>query len=222
VLCLRESAEITLIDGEHRAGQRVRGYSWVITSAAAQAATKAHIDRLRALCVGPPAPPFAIILSDSGQTHQLYRGAVNHDRSRVVVTLEAERVEYNPADLAGLLAVAGKYAAATGKPALSEPISAHGAMKVIGRYRDGESILEAWNNRWSTPPGRLAAWLCPNREACDEEYPSDVEPIPPPDPGHRGVPAQAGGAGGPARPAGRRGRAGEPQAGRQPTLFDLG
>jgi hypothetical protein len=178
VLCLREGAEIELVDGGRRAGQRMRGYSWVVGAGRAVAATKAHLGALRGACLRPPPPPFAIVLSDSGQTHQLYRGVVNHASDPVVVTLEAERIDYRPADLARLLAVAARYCAAAGKPALSEPVSARGAIATIGRCRDGEAIVETWGRAWGTPIGRLCAWLTPNRESCAKEYPADAEDRP--------------------------------------------
>lgn len=179
VLALREDAEIVMIDGVRRRVTKgcMRAFSWVVMADRAVAASKAHLDRLRALCLDPPPPPWAIVLSDSGQKHLLYRGVVNHDPgSPFVVTLEAERIAYRPDDLADLLAVAGRYCAATGKPALSEPIAARAGMAVLGRYPDlGESILDAWGRAWSTPIGRLAAWLCPAKDRCIEEYPSDAK-----------------------------------------------
>lgn len=174
VLCLRESADIALIDGVHRPSQKVRGYSWIITATSVHAATKAHLAEFRRLCLDPPEPPFAFVLSDSGQTHQLYRGAVNHARDPIVVTLEAERIAFRPTELASLLRIAGHVAAAIGKPALAEPMNPRIALKVFERYRDAESLITLWGRAWSTPLGRLAAWLCPSKESCEKEYPADA------------------------------------------------
>lgn len=171
VLALREDAEITLLDGETRAGQKVRGYSWVVTATSALAATKAHLGRLRALCLEPPEPPFALVLSDSGQTHQLYRGVVCRSRERVAVTLEAEPIGYRPRDLRRALDLAGGVAAATGKPALREPLSHNSAMRVLAYHGPGEeALIEAWHAIHTSPIGRLAAWLCPAKEECGREY----------------------------------------------------
>lgn len=166
-----------MIDGTVRRVPKgcMRAFSWIVTRDRAVAASKAHLDRLRAVCLAPPEPPFAIVLSDSGQTHQLYRGVVNHGGEPVVVTLEAERIAYRESDLAGILRVAARYCAATGKPALGEPVQAVGAMKVIERYRDGEAVVASWERVWSTPLGRLGAWLSPNKQACEQEYPADAE-----------------------------------------------
>jgi hypothetical protein len=184
VLCLRESAEITLIDGEIRRGQKVRGYSWVVTANSALAATKAHLEQLRALCLDPPEPPFAIVLTDSGQTHQLYRGTVNHSREVVTVTLEAEpvtyragqRVFYRPDELAPRLDLCGRLIAATGKPALREPITQRFALAVMERYCDGEALLNLWTRVREQPLSRLAAWISPAKETCLNVYPSDFAP----------------------------------------------
>lgn len=170
VLCLRESCRIPMLGGAHREDQRMRGYSWVITSRSMKAATKADILALARLCLDPPAPPFAIVLSDSGQTHQLYRGRVNHDSRPVTVTLEAEPIGYRPIALARALDVAGRICAATGKLALLEPIGSNRAIAVMERYRGGEHLLSEWSRLWSTGLGRLAAWLTPKKEICQNEY----------------------------------------------------
>lgn len=173
VLCLRESADIVLIDGQLRSGQMMRGYSWVINSTSAKAATKAHVAVLRSICLDPPEPPFAICLSDSGQKHLLYRGAVNHARDPVVVTLEGERVEYCSLSLAARLTLCGKLISATGKPALRESVNARFATAVLGRFRDGESVLTEWIRVREQPLSRLAAWLAPPKEESAREYPCD-------------------------------------------------
>lgn len=170
VLCLRESCTIRLLDGTIRPDQRMRGYSWVVDRAGATAATKAHINRLREICVAPPEPPFAIILSDSGQTHQLYRGRVNHSPLPIVATLEAEPITYRPAGLLDALGIAGRICAAGGKPSLSAPIPRNRAIAVVERYRDGERLLIEWSHLWSTGLGRLAAWLTPKKEVCESAY----------------------------------------------------
>lgn len=175
VLCLRESTELTLIDGEQRDGQKVRGYSWLLTRSRAVAMTRSHATQIRALCLSPPRPPYALVITDSGQTHQLYRGRVNHAKYPVTVSLEAELITYYPSALAELLPIAGRIAAATGKPCLSQPLTPVMGMRVIERYRDGESIVHQWTRHGSTGIGRLAAWLTPRKENSANDYPSDIE-----------------------------------------------
>lgn len=219
VLCLREDTGIVQIDREHREHQRMRGYSWVITESSAVAATKAHIDRLRLLCLDPLEPPFAIVITDSGQTHQLYRGVVCRSRELVTVTLEGEPVMFRPEQLARALITAGKIAAATGKPALKEPISYATAMRVLAYHAtDGESLLDDWQAIGESPLGRLAAWLCPNKETCALEYPATAADTLG-STRHGGVPPETGGTGGPER-KGRGAGTGDRQGDRQPLLFD--
>ena len=174
VLCLRESCDVPLCDGTVRpvAKAAMRAWSWVVAPAKATAASKAHLDWLRSVCLDQPQPPFAICLSDSGQKHLLYRGVVCHDRENFVVTLEGLRVAYRPEDLSALLNNAGRLCAATGKPALSEPPDARLGMAYLERYPDGENDLETWCQEWQSPLGRLAGWLCPARERCRELYPA--------------------------------------------------
>lgn len=180
-LSLSDAADITMIDGATRTAQKVRGYSWVLTPTVAWAATKAHREVLLGLCLDPPEPPFALILSDSGQTHQVYRGVVNRDRSIVTATLEGapisyragERPSYQADELASRVALCARLAAATGKPALSGPIDASFAIRVMQYWRDGSALLALWSQKRQEPVTRLAVWLTPSKEECIRDYPSD-------------------------------------------------
>lgn len=185
VLCFRDTCEINQIDGVRRFVTRgaMRAFSWVITTNRALSASKAHIAQLRAVCLAPPDPPFAIVLSDSGQTHQLYRGVVNHDspsangshpNTPIVVTLEAQRITYRATELVARLNLCGRLISATGKPALAEPITARFATAVMDRFRDGELLVREWETRREEPLSRLALWLSGSRDQCQLEYPSDV------------------------------------------------
>ena len=151
----------------------MRGYSWVITATTAKAATKADLVALRTICLSPPAPPFAIVLSDSGQTHQLYRGRVNHAADPITITLESEPIAYRHEQLVAALELAGRVCAVGGKRALSEPMSPNRAIAIIERYRGGERVADDWSHTWSTGLGRLAAWLTPKKEVCQHEFPQD-------------------------------------------------
>ncbi len=192
VLCLREDAEIVQLDGECRSSQMMRGYSWLCRPGDCLAGTKRHIEQWRSLCLNPPEPPFAIVLSDSGQKHLLYRGVVNHSRDQITVTLEGDPVSFKPDQLREALLVSTKIAAATGKPALSEPINFGIANRVMGYFQEGEAILDAWGRLSGSPLARLAAWLTPNKEVSASVYPSDIAPVIH-DAGHGGVPAKTGG-----------------------------
>lgn len=175
VLALREDCTLTTINGEvrHVPKGAMRAFSWVITAHEAKAASKTHMDALRTCCLDPPEPPFAVVLSDSGKTHQIYRGVVNHSRSPLIVTLEGEPITFEPLRLKHAIEIASHVAAAAGKPVLSEPsFPDWAARKVIELYVDGEMIVGYWISCSRSPLGRLAAWLTPRKEICLNEYPT--------------------------------------------------
>jgi len=211
VLCLREDADIELIDGVKRAGQKVRCYSWVVAGGRAIAATKAHLTHLRALCLEPPEPPFAIVLSESGQKHLLYRGAVCRSREVVTVTLEEERVTYRVPELRDRLDLVGRLVAATGKPALAEPPNVRFGMAVLDRFPEsGEQLLMTWESVREEPLSRLAAFLSASKEVCGNQYPAE----------HRlsGVPEAARGPGRPGPAVGGGSERGDEAARQLPLL----
>jgi CRISPR type IV-associated protein Csf1 len=167
---MQEKATIGLIDGDARAGQKVRGYSWVITQDARYAATKAHRERLLAVCDEPPEPPFVICLTDSGQKHLLYRAVVNASRDVVTVSLELELVTYRPSELVERLELCKRVCAATGKPAMQSSMSPQSLMRIVEHY-ESEEILAAWLGCCNESLTRLATWLCPAKAECEVEYP---------------------------------------------------
>ena len=231
VLCLRESCDLIQITGEPRNVRvaAMRAFSWLVTADQSRAGSKAHLAELRAVALNPPPVPWALVLSDSGQKHLLYRGVVNHDGPPWVVTLEGERVSYSPSELSCRMILCGQLIAATGKPALAEPVTIRLASSVIGRYRDGELLVENWNRVRTEPLSRLAAWLSPKKELCEHEYPGDIVaeskpigrtiPIVTPDPGHGSVPPQTRGPGR-SGSGGRHDREARRPRDRQSLLFD--
>ena len=168
-----ERSTIRLLDGTIRESQRVRCYSWVITATSAIAATKSHRAQLLSLCLNPPEPPFVICLADSGQKHLLYRAPVCRDRSRIVVSLEGVPVWYYAPELADRVQLCKAMAAVVGKPALSEPLPASLAMRVVDRY-DSDEFLDRWLKLRQDPLTALAIWLCPPKEECEREFPGNV------------------------------------------------
>lgn len=187
ILCLREDAVVPYHDGERRHVTKAatRMHSWVITETRAVGATKAHMGWLRERCLAPPPPPYAIVLTDSGQKHLLYRGVVCRSAEVATVTLEETRIDYRPADLAVRLQMCKRLVAATGKPALAEPPGNRMLMAVVGRYPDGEELAATWQARWCEPLSRLAAWLSPGKEEVLREQSGDGAGD-----GHGGVPAE--------------------------------
>lgn len=195
VLCLREAADIPLIDGTTRYVSKcaMRAWSWIVTNDRVIAASKAHLRQLRNLCLqGPDGDgPWAIVLNDSGKKQLLYRGAVNQSRAEPwTVTLETERVTYRREQLKDRLALTTRLIAATGKPALAEPVSVRFALSVFDYFLDGESLVHEWSRVQDQPLSRLAAWLSPKKEDAQREYPRE-QPGPTPRPGSAG-PARDG------------------------------
>lgn len=177
VLCMDEDCDLTFVDGstKHIARNAKRMHSWIVTRQSTLAANKSHLARLRELCVSPPEPPYAIVLSDSGKRHLLYRGAVVHSAEHATVTLEFERVDYQTSVLIDLLGITGRISAAAGKPSLTDrPLSLFAARNTIERYRSGEMIIAAWDRERNSPLGRLARWLTPKKEDSEVEYPFDL------------------------------------------------
>lgn len=167
VLATRESVEL---DGYDKP-QRMRSMSWVITSASARHYSKGRIADLRAVLLDPPEPPFSLVLAVSGQKHIIYLSPVNQTRGVVTVQFELERVTYRPAALAERIRLCTQIAAATGKPALSEPPTASLAVRLAQYYGGDIEPLMIWFDQWQSPLSRLAAYLTPRKEDCVLEYP---------------------------------------------------
>lgn len=161
VSCLVEDADLTTHDGQQRTGQKIRGYSWVLTESRAVAATKADREFLRATCWVPPDQPYCIVISDSGQKHLLYRAPVNWSRDRVTVLLETERVTYAPWELERRIATCLVLIALTGKPALSEGFNRRQRMDIVAA--EGEAALRHWDAVCGEPLTRMAIWLSPGK-----------------------------------------------------------
>lgn len=164
-----EKRSIVMIDGVMRDGQKTRGYSWVIAGYGRRAATKSHREQLLQICLNPPDPPFVICISDSGQKHLLYRASVNRSRNVITVSLEGELISYQPAQLLERLELCKMVCAATGKPALKERLEPQAQMRVV-EYYETEEVLSQWLACCFDPVTRLAAWLCPHKSECENEY----------------------------------------------------
>lgn len=170
VAAMAEKAMIT-IDGEQRSGQKVRGYSWIITRDGARACTKAHRELLLATCISPPEPPFVICIADSGQKHLLYRCPINISRESVRVCLEGDAIRFRPAELAARQRLCRQVCAAIGKPMLSETLTINDQVRVAEYFGD-TIVLDEWLAVQRDPLSKLAAWLCPRKEDCTNAFPA--------------------------------------------------
>lgn len=166
---------MVMIDGtvkirENARGMQPRMYSWVLTESGKVAATKAHVSLLREAVLDPPDPPFSIILSDSGQKQLIFRAPVAMDQHRFPVLLEDEVIEVDPEELEARIALAGPVVAALGKPALQGEVGISSYIR-YAEYHGNTEGLEAWLAVREHPLSRLAAWLSPNKEDSQREYP---------------------------------------------------
>lgn len=160
----REQADIRLPNMECRVGQKVRGYSWVITETSRIAATKAHREFLFETILNPPEPPFAIVITDSGQKHLIYRSVVNWDQNHFVVGLETEHIQVDRSKVVERMELVRSVCAVVGKPALTERMSAHAGMMLFETL--GQEVMDRWFAVKSDPLTRLVVWLCAKKDEC--------------------------------------------------------
>lgn len=176
------SADMPMLDGTIKAFTTPRGmaprlYSWLLTAFERLAFTKAHIPLIRDILTDSaklPEPPFAVVLSDSGQKQLIFRAPVAHERTAFPILLEDGQIVVEPIELARRIAITAPIVAATGKPALKEApsIATWIAMQTYhgGDARAPFEALEEWERIRVQPLSRLAAWLAPNKEEAQNIY----------------------------------------------------
>jgi hypothetical protein len=169
IVAFDENATVTLLCGDVRVEQKTRLYSWIVYGGKRYAATKAHRAQIAELCMNPPAPPYVISLADSGQRQLLYRAKVCTDRVHATVSLEGDSIAYRPEQLEQRLKLMKQVCVATGKPALLDTITPQTGMRVIDYYGD-DIVFSEWQKTQSESLTRLAAWICPPKEECANEF----------------------------------------------------
>jgi len=207
--------EMLMLDGSTKVRENARGmqprmYSWILSEEKRIAATKAHISLLRSAILEPPAPPFSIILADSGQKQLIFRAPVAMARNDFPVMLEDEVIGVNIELLKSRIALALPIAAALGKPALTGDIGFSSYTR-YEQYHGNIDGLEAWEAVKHQPISRLAAWLSKSKEDAQNECPA-IE--------RRGIPAEARGISGPVEEASGIGIGGD-KRGSDQIMFDL-
>lgn len=161
-----EKAEIVMPDGELRVGN-VRAYSWVIEQGKKQAYSKAYIKELREIVLNPPNPPFAIILSDSGKKHLIYRSRVNNSRQSLFVSLEEQVYQIEVSQFKILMERLSKIIACIGKIAVLEELNSMQAFLINEFWGDNfKKVIEDFNECKKDKNYKLAVWLSPNKEDC--------------------------------------------------------
>lgn len=203
--------DTTLVDGEVKTGRggAPRTYSWVLSGSGNTAFSKKHFDYARQILSDPPAPPFSIVLSDSGKKQIIFRAPVNYDRERFVVQFEEEQIEIDASQWEYFLRTATIASAAIGKKALLNPDELMCFMSTV-KYYGNEQPLEDWISIHNVPMAKVAAWVCKGKEdARDEDFVSTR------------IPAEAGRGDG--LPEGEResGKTGGDQTGGDQLLFNF-
>jgi CRISPR type IV-associated protein Csf1 len=170
VCTLNERADINLANEETRTAQKTRLYSWIFSASGRVAYTKAHLEQIAAIILlGPPEPPFGVVLATSGQKQLLFRSVLAWSRDDFPVMLEEEIITVSRLNLFKKMQLASIIIAAIGKPSLSEMESNHAI-----RYFDYYGNLDAfglWKKEMHNPINRLALYLSPNQKECQNEHP---------------------------------------------------
>lgn len=157
--------DLTLVDGDVKTGRSAtpRMYSWLLCQSGNVAFSKRHLDYARTIVTNPPNPPFSIVLADSGQKQIIFRAAVNYDKESFSVLLEEESILVDRKVLVEYLDVATVLSAAIGKIALREPDQFLNYKNTVELYGCELPLIE-WMEIYSSPVGRLAAWLCQGKK----------------------------------------------------------
>lgn len=141
-----------------------RNFSWLLTETAALPLTKRELPQIRAVCLNPPSPPWALTIADSGQKQLLYRTPVNLSTERVTVQLETERVTFTPSELQSRMELAARLVPGIGKSRLCDDYWPTGVMLALAEIEpDAERLVEAWIRVRGEPLSRLAAFLVPSK-----------------------------------------------------------
>lgn len=178
-------ASVPMIDGTEKLGKdgkakiQIRWFSWVITTGKSLAATPAHRDLLKAICLDPPEPPFAICIAD-GNKHQLYQTPLNHSRDRIAVNCEGQIAHFSAEELRDRMRLTMKIVAAMGKgsDAVSRLYDPQKEMSVVlqiaGTYPNADELFQAWQAVRCQALTHLAFWLTPGGEDCRNELASET------------------------------------------------
>jgi len=170
VACFK-NRDITLINGERRADQWTRLYSWIFTATKQIAATKAHLKEITATLFNPPEPPFGIVLVTSGQKQLLFRSIIAWSRDNYPIMLEDEIITVSRQELQNKMHLASTVIAAIGKPSLFEMGSNH-AIRYFDYYGNLDSF-GLWKKEMHNPINRLALYLSPSQKECQNEHPKN-------------------------------------------------
>lgn len=159
---------VRMIDGTQKtdkpgAGKALanRMFSWVCHGDTVLAATKAHVRQLRDFILDAPVgEECAVVLSDSGQKHHIFKTPVFiADGRNVTVRLEDETIRADVDALSHWLGILDSMTEKIGKPALLDTPSPMQVSMLLDAGLSEDDILKWFQELQGTPFGRLAAWL---------------------------------------------------------------
>jgi len=168
--------KLKMPDGEVKENQSARTYSWVLSKDFKQAYSKRHIKELKEKILNPPNPPFAIIVSESGKKHLIFRASASFDEENYVLQFEEEALNINTKRLKERIILCERIIAFCGKKA----ILLYDEYK-ISRYclssgkMDEEAIINFLRVK-DEKLTELAVCLSKNKEGCYNEYYFNQEP----------------------------------------------
>lgn len=142
-----------------------RMFSWVITKDSNVAYSKAHIQKLRAVVLNPPEPPFSIVIAVSGQKQLLFRSIVSEQKDNFPILFE-DTVVYIELDMFNYaLDLATNVSASIGKMALRDEPSYASGIRYFESYNNMNKYLE-WFENYQRPLFQVAAFFCEPKELC--------------------------------------------------------
>lgn len=141
--------------------QKTQIYSWLIEEGKQTPYLKSHKSEIREHLLSPPAAPWAFAIAESGQKHLVYRTPVNLELP-YIVRLEMELVAYRPEDLKARIDLAKRVIAAVGHKGAAKP-------SVVLAIVAGGELAEEWFEVCSEPLTRLALYVCPSKEICEND-----------------------------------------------------
>lgn len=168
--------ELIMPDGEIKKDQSARTYSWVLTKKEKWAYSKRHIMELRKRVLNPPNPPFAIIISDSGKKHIIFRSPIAFDKINYSLQFEEEIIQINTEQLKERIILCEKIIAFCGKKGVLVYDNFRVSKYCLSSGMVEEKLLINFLNVKEEQLTQLAVFLSQNKEACFNEYYFNKEP----------------------------------------------
>jgi len=168
--------KLIMPDSEIKTNQSARTYSWVLTKNRKRAYSKRHIMELRKEVLNPPDPPFAIIISDSGKKHLIFRSPVSFDKENYFLQFEEESIFINVNRLKDRIILCEKIISFCGKKGILIYDNFRVSKYCLSSGMAEENLIINFLNVKDEQLTQLAVFLSRNKEACFNEYYFNKEP----------------------------------------------